>query len=146
MIDRNEIELAQRIAALAAAAREARDRMLTKVRDSELSELSPVRSAHNSDPEDVLGFAVLPDDEPALKRLREGIGLLPAQMRRTLWAVMQIGTGDYASGDWDAVRQEADNLSDQRISIDLADDPDLHDKMMKGLYELGVADTASRPG
>jgi hypothetical protein len=120
--------------------------MLAKIRDGELGELPPVRSAQNSDPEDALGFAVLPDDTPALVRLRQGIDRLPAPTRRTLWAVAQIGTGDYARGDWEAVRQEADNLSDQRITVDLTDDADLHDKLMKGLYELGVSGAASRPG
>jgi hypothetical protein len=32
----------------------------------------------------------------------------------------------------------ADNLSDQIILGDLADEVDLHDKLMKGLYEIGA--------
>ena len=144
MLEELEIVMAKRIAKLADAARAAHDRILAQVRDSEPGEPPPVHGRR--DPEGTLGLAVLPDDEPALKRLREAISLLRPEMRRTLWVVMRIGEGDYARGDWEEARAAADGVSDERITVDLADDVELHEKLMKGLYELGVADPESRPG
>jgi hypothetical protein len=36
----------------------------------------------------------------------------------------------------------ADNLSDESIAGDLADEVDLHDKLMKGLFQIGAAEPA----
>lgn len=138
-----EIEIleARRIAELAAAAREARDRCLAPVPEAELGEPPPARGEHHA--AGTLGFAGVPENEPAHLALREAIVALPSDIRRKLWAVMRTGCGDYARGDWDQAMAAADNIPDESILGDLADEIDLHDKLMKGLYEIGAAE---RPG
>lgn len=130
-----EIEIleARRIAELAAAARDARDRALTVVPEAELGEPSPARGEHHA--AGTLGFAGVPEDEPAHNALRTAIEGLPPDIRRKLWAVMNTGCGSYARGDWERAMAAAEG-----VASDLADEVDLHDKLMKGLYEIGVAE------
>ena len=75
----------------------------------------------------------------------EAIEALPSDIRRKLWAVMRTGCGDYARDDWDQAMATADNLSDQIILGDLAEEIDLHDRLMKGLYEIGAAELPGPP-
>jgi len=134
-----EIEIleARRVAELAAAAREALDQTLAPMREAELGEPTPARGEH--DPAGTLGFAGVPEIEPAHRVLREAVeGLLP-EIRRKLWVVMRMGRGDYAKADWDRAVAAAENVSDESIVSDLAADIDLHDELMKGLYEMGAA-------
>lgn len=134
-----EIEIleARRIAELAAAAREVRDHTLSPVPEEELGEIPPARGEHH--PAGALGFAALAPEEPAYRALCEALaGLLP-DIRRKLWAVMRIGSGDYARGNWDEAMAAADALSDERVLSDLVEEVDLHDKLTKGLYEIGPA-------
>lgn len=139
-----EIEILEtrRIAELAAAARDARDRALTSLREAELGEPPPARGEHHA--AGSLGFAGVPR-EPTHEALLEAIeGLLP-DIRRKLWAVMRTGCGDYARADWDRAMAAAEDLSDDSIVSDLAEEVDLHDKLMKGLYEIGAAAQSSPP-
>jgi len=140
-----EIEILEtrRIAELAAAARAVRDRALTPVREGELGEPLPARGEHHA--AGALGFAGLPSDEPTHRALFEAIAGLPADIRRKLWAVMRTGGGDYARSDWDQAVAAADNAADETIIRDLADEVDLHDKLMKGLYEIGAAELPGPP-
>jgi hypothetical protein len=84
-------------------------------------------------------YEIVPEIEPAHRALREAIeGLLP-DIRRKLWVVMRTGRGDYSRADWDRAITGAENVSDETITGDLAEDVDLHDELMKGLYEVGAA-------
>jgi Protein of unknown function (DUF3775) len=51
---------------------------------------------------------------------------------------MRTGRGDYAKDDWDRAITAAEDVSDESIVGDLAEEVDLHDKLMKGLYEVGA--------
>ena len=64
----------------------------------------------------------------------------PTTSRQKLWAVMRIGSGDYAAGEWDLAIADAVRLADSAFISELADEADLHDRLMKGLYELGIAE------
>lgn len=133
-----EVLETRRIAELAAAARAARDNALTAIREAELGEPRPARGEHH--PAGTLSFGALPDDDSTRTALREAIeGLLP-DIRRKIWAVMRIGGGDYARGNWDEVLALADTTSDDNIIGELIGEVDLHDKLMKGLYEIGAAE------
>jgi hypothetical protein len=138
-----EIEIleARRIAELAGAARAARDRVLAPVREAELGEPTPARGEHHA--AGALGFGGMPSVEPTQRALFEAIAQLPPDIRRKLWAVMRTGGGDYARRDWDLAMAAADNLSDETVIRDLADDVDLHDKLMKGLFEIGAAEQST---
>lgn len=137
MLHEIEILEARRIADLAALAREARDRALTSVPEAELGQIRPARGEHHA--AGGLGFEAMPEGEPAHRALREALEALPADIRRKLWAVVRIGTGDYARGDWEQALAAADAGSEQALVDDLAEEVDLHDKLMKGLYEIGAA-------
>jgi hypothetical protein len=134
-----EIEIleARRIAELSAAAREARDRALSPLKEAELGEIRPARGEHH--PAGALGFEAVPPDEPAHRALREAVQELPADIRRKLWAVVRTGTGDYARGDWNEAMAAAELIPEDGIVSDLVEEVDLHDKLLKGLYEIGAA-------
>ena len=144
MLHEIEILEVRRIAELAAAARDVRDQALTPVRETQLGEPPPARGEHH--PVGELGFAGVPGYEQAPRVLREAIVVLPSDIRRKLWAVMRIGCGDYARDDWDRAITAGDNTPDETVVNDLADEIDLHDKLMKGLYEIGAAEPSSLPG
>jgi hypothetical protein len=137
-----EIEVleARRIAELAASARDARDRALLPVREAQPGEPPPARGERQI--EGALGVAVVPGDDPAHPALREAIESLPSDIRRKLWAVMRTGCGDYAKKDWERAMMDADQLTDERVASDLLDEVDLHDRLMKGLYEIDAAEQA----
>jgi len=134
---------ARRIAELAAAARDARDRALAPVPEAELGEPQAARGQHH--PAGALGFGAIPADMPAYQALRQAIEDLPADIRRKLWAAMRIGCGDYAKGDWDEALAAAGNLPDATIVNELYEEVDLHDRLMKGLYEIGAAEPRTPP-
>lgn len=135
----HEIEILEtrRIAELAAAAREARDQVLMPVAEQELGEPQPARGEHH--PAGALGFGAMSADEPSHVALHRAIEDLPTDIRRKLWAVMRIGCGDYARGDWDEALAAGTALSDENVATDLTDEVDLHDRLMKGLHEIGAA-------
>jgi len=143
MLHEIEILETRRIAELAAAARDARDRSLTPIAEAELGEPQPARGEHH--PAGALSFGALPDDAPTRRALREAIEGLAADTRHKLWAVMRIGCGDYARGTWDEALALAETMSDDSIINDRAEEVDLHDRLMKGLYEIGAAESWSPP-
>lgn len=85
----------------------------------------------------------MPPGEPAHRALREAIEALPAEMRCKLWAVMRTGSGDFARNDWDRALAEARAMPEFTFTSELADEVNLHARVMKGLYELGVAEEAN---
>ena len=48
---------------------------------------------------------------------------------------MRIGQGDLAPNKWHRGLSEANLLGDETITGAIVEDPDLHDHIMKGLYE-----------
>jgi Protein of unknown function (DUF3775) len=128
---------AQFVAVLAKAARMQRDAAIVEVREADLSETKPARGEHN--PTADLGFVALPEDASQLMMLREAVdGLTPAG-RSELYALMRVGQGDLAAKKWRRGLTEALTLGDDTVTASLLEDPDLHDHLMKGLYEAKLA-------
>jgi Protein of unknown function (DUF3775) len=128
---------AQFVAVLAKAARMQRDAAIVGVREADLSETKPARGEHN--PTADLGFVALPEDASQLTMLREAVdGLTPAG-RSELYALMRVGQGDLAAKKWRRGLTEALTLGDDTVTASLLEDPDLHDHLMKGLYEAKLA-------
>jgi hypothetical protein len=128
---------AQFVAVLAKAARMQRDAAIVEVREADLSETKPARGEHN--PTADLGFVALPEDASQLTMLREAVdGLTPAG-RSELYALMRVGQGDLAAKKWHRGLTEALTLGDDTVTASLLEDPDLHDHLMKGLYEAKLA-------
>lgn len=126
---------AHRIAALAKTAREARDAILDNVPDEDLGEPPVARGEHN--PTAAFGLDPLPPDDPAIVALRQALIALGPAPRSELFVLMRMGQGDFAICDWDRALSEAELLGDETVTAAIIEDPDLHDRITKGLYEVG---------
>ncbi|HET6375258.1 MAG TPA: DUF3775 domain-containing protein, partial [Methylocella sp.] len=96
----------------------------------------PAKGEHN--PAVELGFDELPPDPSQAGQLREAIATLSPGARSELYALMRIGQGHLAAQDWPRGLGESSALGDEAASAAIFDDPDLHDHLVKGLYELKV--------
>jgi Protein of unknown function (DUF3775) len=134
MLRKLSVEQARWVANLAKAAREDRDALLDNVAEDDLSRTSPVRGERN--PTAALGFDPLPPDALTITALREAIGSLSSAARSELYVLMRLGQGHLAPGEWRRGLTEAAAAGDQTIAGAMIDDPDLHDHLLKGLYEL----------
>ena len=128
---------AHRIARLAGAARDARDGLLHGVTADTVNEPHPIKGER--DRMGAGGFDVLPPGVPAVTALGDAIGGLRPEARAELFALMRIGQGELAPGDWRRGLAEAATLGDESVGGMLADDIDLHGHLEKGLYALGSA-------
>jgi uncharacterized protein DUF3775 len=128
---------AQFVAVLAKAARIQRDSLISGVPEADLTETKPARGAHN--PIADLGFVALPQDASQLTMLREAIDALSPAGRSELYALMRVGQGELAAKKWNRGLAEAGTLGDETVTATLIEDPDLHDHLMKGLYEAKLA-------
>ncbi len=139
----HEIEALEvrQIADLALNARKVRDRLLEKVPDAQLGEPVPARGEHNPSGSIVLNGVLA--REPEFVALREAIAALPRDIREKLWAVAQVGRGDVAILGWDAALAGASALNDDDLVTGMVAEPDLHEQLRKGLYELGAAENVS---
>src|SRR3954452_23900584 len=105
MLDDREAGEIRRVAALALAAGETHDRAFVNAAELELDEPHPPQAEGR--PVNDLGLAALPDDEPAVRALRDEIDGAADEFKRKLWAVSRIGSGDYAAGQWDQAMADA---------------------------------------
>jgi hypothetical protein len=81
----------------------------------------------------------LPQDASQLTMLREAIDALSPAGRSELYALMRVGQGELAAKKWNRGLAEAGTLGDETVTATLIEDPDLHDHLMKGLYEAKLA-------
>jgi hypothetical protein len=125
------------VAVLAKAARMQRDAFIAGVSEDELGETKPARGEHN--PTAALGFTAFPEDASQVTALREAIETLSSAGRTELYALMRVGQGELAAQKWHRGLVEAVNLGDATVTATLIEDPDLHDHLMKGLYETKLA-------
>ena len=125
------------IALLAKEGRIARDELLGNVGEDQLgfAEVKPARGEHN--PTAALGFAPLAPDAPQITALRDAVASLSPAGRAELYALMRVGQNQLAIGKWNIGLAEARTLGDETITGSLMEDADLHDHLMKGLYEGG---------
>lgn len=125
------------VALLAKAARLQRDELLGNVAESDLTELKSARGEHN--PTATFGFEPVSEEAPQLTALREAITGLSSAERSELYALMRIGQGQLAPRQWHRGIVETMTLGDETITALLIEDPDLHDHLVKALYEVGLA-------
>lgn len=136
MLQKISIAEVKHVAEMARAAREARDAILDKISEENLGEPQPVRGEHN--PSAGLGLDPLPSDNPVRAALREAITALPLSARWEMQALMWVGKGDYARKDWEQAVSDASAARDAATVNTLMDQSDLHEYLMKGLYELDL--------
>lgn len=139
----HEIEALEvrQIADLALDARKVRDRLLEKVPNAQLGEPVPARGEHNPSGSITLNGVLA--TEPEFVALREAIAALPRDIREKLWVVAQVGRGDVAMRGWDEALAGASALSNDDLVAGMVAEPDLHEHLRKGLYELGGGTSAS---
>jgi hypothetical protein len=125
------------VALLAKAARAQRDDLLGNVAEDDLAPFNAARGEHN--PTALLGFEPLRPGASQTEALRKAIATLSTQARSELYTLMRIGQGDLAAQKWHRGLSEAKLLGDDTITAAIVEDPDLHDHIMKGLYEAEAA-------
>ncbi len=135
MPDKLTVDQAKRVADLAQAARQARDESLSALGEQELGEPEPARGEHN--PAGAAGLEPLPVDHPKRVALQRAMAELSAEARWELQALVWLGQGEYAAKDWAEAVAAASTAADASIEA-MVDQPDLHDLIMKGLYELAL--------
>ncbi len=125
------------IAILAKAARSQRDESLRGVREGELADVTTARGEHN--PTAMLGLEPLRPDAAQTVALQDAIAMLSPAARAELYTLMRIGEGQLAAKQWHHGITEAGLLGSETISAALLHDVDLHDHLLKGLYEGKLA-------
>jgi hypothetical protein len=131
MLSDMNVDQAHFIAILAGYARRQRDLLLGNVAEGDLGGLNPGRGEHN--PTAALGFEPLPPNETTA--LRDAVAALSERARGELYTLMRIGQDHLAAKKWHRGLSEAALLGDQAITAAIIEDADLHDHIMKGLYE-----------
>jgi hypothetical protein len=127
----------QFIAVLARAARAQRDSLLDNIAENDLGEPTPGRGEHN--PTATLGFEPLSPEASQTVALREAIVSLSEDARRELYALMRIGHGHLSAKKWRGGVADAEVLGDEAVTAAINGDADLHDHLVKALYEFGLS-------
>jgi hypothetical protein len=137
MLKNLNVDQARFVAILARTARMQRDSFLGNVPEDGLGGMQPGRGEHNPTAE--LGFEPLPPDASQTAALRDAIATLSQGARNELYTLMRIGQGDLAAKTWHRGLSEAEVLSKEAITAAIIEDPDLHDHIMKALYETRLS-------
>jgi hypothetical protein len=138
MLKELNMDQARFIALLSRTARAQRDAMLGHIVDSNLNGAKAARGEHN--PTAGLGYDPLPSGDAQLSALRTALDSLTVTARSELYALMRIGQGRLAAKSWHRGLVEAQSLGDATATAALIEDPDLHDHLLKGLYQTDVAE------
>lgn len=136
LIDLN-IDQTRFIALLAKAARVQRDSLLGKAAEADLGDTTAARGEHN--PTAPLGLDPVPEASPQTQALKDALGALSAPARAELHTLRRIGQGDLAAKKWHQGLSEAVTLGDSAVTAAILEDADLHDHIMKGLYQAQLA-------
>jgi hypothetical protein len=125
------------IAILGKTARAQRDSLLDNVTEDDFGEPKPGRGEHNLTA--ALGFEPLPPGASQTTALHEAITRLSKIARQELYALMRTGQGYLAARQWHEGLLETQVLGDEAETAAVMEDADLHDHIVKGLYELGLS-------
>lgn len=133
MLKELNVDQARFVALLAKAARTQRDELLRNTAADDIAEMKVARGEHN--PTAAMGLDPLRPGASQIVALQEAVGTLSPVARSELYTLMRIGQGDLAANKWHRGVSEAAALGDETIAAAIIEDPDLHDHIMKGLYE-----------
>lgn len=134
MLDKIALDQVRMIASLARDIADSRDAMLRPVREGDLAVATPGKGEH--DPAAAYGLGQFPFDHPKIAVLRGAIAGLPSEARQELLALMRMGHGDYGPGQFAEAVADAGTVPDDIIADNLMDEANLHDYLMKALFEL----------
>ena len=136
MLKELNVEQARFVALLAKAARAQRDALLGHVAERGLDGATVARGEHN--PIAALGLDPLPAQDAQLSALRDALSALTPGARSELYSLMRIGQGELAVKKWRRGVREKQSLGDATVAAALIEDPDLHEHVLKGLYEADL--------
>jgi hypothetical protein len=111
--------------------------MLGHIADRDLNGATVARGEHN--PMAALALDPLPAQDMQLSALRDALAALTPGARSELYSLMRIGQGELALKKWRRGVREAQSLGDATVAAALIEDPDLHDHVLKGLYEANLS-------
>jgi hypothetical protein len=133
MLKELNVDQARFVALLAKTARAQRDLLLGNTAEDDLTDLKAARGEHN--PTAALGLDPLPPGASQTAALQEAVATLSPMARCELYTLMRIGQGDLAAKKWHHGLSEANMLGEETITAAIIENPDLHDQIMKALYE-----------
>lgn len=134
MLSRLSTEQVRRVAELSGSALAARDRLINKVYDLDLGDQTKERDRNPTDFDSLQILDSIGNAE--YRTLKDFIASLSTEEREELKAVMLIGRGDYAAGQWEQAVAAAQAVPDGSDIDYVAEKAPLRDYLMKGLYEL----------
>ena len=137
MLTALNVDQARFVALLAKAARTQCDELLGNVAEADLAPIKAARGEHNPTAE--LGFEPLRARASQTEALCEAVATLSDQGRCELYTLMRIGQGDLAANKWHRGLSEAGLLGDETVAAAITENADLHEHIMKGLYEAELA-------
>ncbi|WP_207460315.1 DUF3775 domain-containing protein [Azospirillum sp. SYSU D00513] len=137
MLKQISVATVKQAADLADKAVNERESFLSGMRNIDLGEQRNERGSRN--PTDLDSLSILPDGAgAAFGQLKQMLEELSPEQRCELRAVMMVGRGDFAGKEWDRALDEASRAPDASHYQDIAERVDLHDYLMKGLYEMNL--------
>lgn len=134
MLNRLSTDQVRRVAELSATALAVRDRLVNKVYDLDLGDQTKERDRNPTDFDSLQILDAIGSAE--YRTLKDFIASLSSEEREELKAVMLIGRGDYAAGQWEEAIAAAQAVPDGSDVDYVAEKAPLRDYLMKGLYEL----------
>jgi Protein of unknown function (DUF3775) len=138
MLNHLTIDQIKQIADMSNECRALRDTILNKTYQTDVDEVPLPRGERNPSSFDSLEVVEAVDDSGKYQQLRSMIANLTDDARIELRTVMWIGRGDFSAGEWNKALTQADGSSNQTVIDTLAEKADLHDYLMKGLYNLNL--------
>jgi hypothetical protein len=136
MLQHISVDTVGRVAELAKAALDEQDAVLNKMNKVDVGEADRQSGDLNPEALDNLTWLDLTTSGARFHALRDFVaGLTPEELQE-LHAIMLIGRGDHAAGDWDAAMTEAAGYSMEGQVDRIIEKTLLHDYLTKGLYEL----------
>ena len=135
MLHELEVLEARHVADLAWDARKVRDRLLEKVPDAQLGEPVPARGEHNPSGDSCAEWRAAGEPEfvPCVRRSRRC--RVTSGRSYGWWRRSAAATSRFLGGMRPSPRASA--LRDDDIAAGMVAEPDLHEHLRKGLYELG---------
>lgn len=136
MLNQISVDTVRQVARLADQAGDAQDRFLEGMRNIDLGDQPQGRGDRHPTALDTLDALAATGDSRQVDALRRSLSDLSPEERIELRAIMLIGRGDFAAGQWASAMIEAAAPPGTDSIDDLAEKIALHDYLMKGLYEL----------
>lgn len=136
MLQAITVETIDRIIDLARTALDAQGELLNKLNTVEIEEPAAPYGDRTPSPLDSMELLEAAGDEGPLADLKQAVADLSRAEREELRAVMLVGRGDYAAGDWDEAMAQAQASEDVGAVEDITEKIRLPSYLSKGLYEL----------